>query len=216
MTIRRELEQEYAPADWRQEMVTLLDEIHAGGLDRRDFLTGIAAVLTLTAANPLFAQAQEQKDNQVKDEDKPAFLSEDPWLTLSVVHGHLFPTTDDAPGAKEINATSYLKDALAQPDMNPNSKEFILDGVGWLNDLADNLHKAVFADLNETQREGVLRHIEQTSAGERWIGLVLLYLFEALLSDPVYGGNTGEAGWRWLEHQPGFPRPPANKRYHEL
>ena len=64
MSIRRELQQEYAPADWRPEMVSLLNEFHAGGLDRRDFLTGIAAVLALITAKPLIAKTQEQKDSQ--------------------------------------------------------------------------------------------------------------------------------------------------------
>jgi len=42
---------------------------------------------------------------------------------------------------------------------------------------------------------------------------VLGYIFEALLVDPVYGGNPNGIGWKWLEHQPGLPRPTADKRY---
>jgi gluconate 2-dehydrogenase gamma chain len=48
------------------------------------------------------------------------------------------------------------------------------------------------------------------------LSLLLYYIFEALLSDPVYGGNPGGIGWQWLEHQPGFPRPPADKIYGNL
>jgi gluconate 2-dehydrogenase gamma chain len=55
-----------------------------------------------------------------------------------------------------------------------------------------------------------------TRWGRAWLSLLLYYIFEALLSDPVYGGNPGEIGWRWLEHQPGFPRPPADKIYGSL
>ena len=40
-----------------------------------------------------------------------------------------------------------------------------------------------------------------------------LYIFEALLSDPVYGGNPEGIGWRWLGHRPGFPRPNQRNRY---
>jgi gluconate 2-dehydrogenase gamma chain len=39
---------------------------------------------------------------------------------------------------------------------------------------------------------------------------------EALLTDPAYGGNPGGIGWRWLQHVPGYPRPPMDKIYPEL
>jgi len=44
----------------------------------------------------------------------------------------------------------------------------------------------------------------------------LYYLLDGLLSDPAYGSNHGEIGSQWLQHQPGFPRPPADKIYGKL
>ena len=44
----------------------------------------------------------------------------------------------------------------------------------------------------------------------------MYYLLEALLADPVYGGNTDEVGWKWLGYTAGFPRPPIGKRYFEI
>jgi gluconate 2-dehydrogenase gamma chain len=52
--------------------------------------------------------------------------------------------------------------------------------------------------------------------GKQWISTILRYILEALLTDPIYGGNPNAIGWKWLDHQPGFPRPPANKRYYLL
>jgi gluconate 2-dehydrogenase gamma chain len=45
--------------------------------------------------------------------------------------------------------------------------------------------------------------------------MLLDYIMEALLTDPVYGGNPNSIGWQWLKHQPGFPRPttPLKRRY---
>ena len=37
-----------------------------------------------------------------------------------------------------------------------------------------------------------------------------------MLTPPSYGGNPNGIGWQWLEHQAGFPLPPAGKRYYEL
>lgn len=196
-------------------MISLLDDVRSSTIDRRTFLTYISAVLAITATLPLPVRSESQASNSKTANNNSLFV-EEPWRTLSVVHDHLFPTSSDAPGAKEINATAYLQGMLVEPDMDPDNREFIRNGVGWLNDIAHKRQQAAFIDLNEDQREDVLRQIEKTGAGERWISLILLYIFEALLSDPVYGGNPDQIGWRWLEHQPGFPRPPANQTYQKL
>ena len=50
----------------------------------------------------------------------------------------------------------------------------------------------------------MLRYLaDETRWGRAWLSLLLYYIFEALLSDPVYGGNPDGIGWQWLEHQPG-------------
>jgi gluconate 2-dehydrogenase gamma chain len=58
-----------------------------------------------------------------------------------------------------------------------------------------------------SQRDEVLRAIASSTAGDRWLNVIMSYVLEALLSDPVYGGNPQGIGWQWLQHQPGFPRP---------
>jgi len=70
--------------------------------------------------------------------------------------------------------------------------------------------------ITSQQREDVLRQIEQSQAGRNWLSLLLTYLPEALLADPVYGGNPDGIGWTWLEHQPGYPTPPADKSWYRL
>jgi len=46
--------------------------------------------------------------------------------------------------------------------------------------------------------------------------MLLTYILEALLTDPVYGGNPNGIGWTWLQHQPGFPTPTEDKKYYKL
>ena len=143
-------------------------------------------------------------------------LHDDIWESFSSLHFHLFPASDNSPDAKTINATAYLKSITEWPGVDKSDKKFIIDGVSWLNGVANKLYKQQFKDLNVDQKETVLRLVEKSRAGENWLALILLYLMEALLTDPVYGGNVNGAGWKWLEHQPGFPRPAANKRYFNL
>jgi gluconate 2-dehydrogenase gamma chain len=132
------------------------------------------------------------------------------------VQEQLFPADEDTPGASDFHAIDYLRNTLENPAADGEDREFITNGVGWLNDLTREHHNKLFLQLDAQQKENMLRQIEQSRAGRNWLSLLLTYLLEALLSDPVYGGNTNETGWQWLQHRPGFPRPPADKTWFKL
>ena len=141
---------------------------------------------------------------------------QDPWLTLSEVQEHLFPADKTSPGARDINALRFLRNMLEAPDVDTEEKKFITQGVGWLNDLSVKNHQKAFRQLSAKNKESVLRTIEGSRAGSRWLSFMMTYLIEALLSDPVYGGNKHSKGWKWLEHTPGFPTPSVDKVYFKL
>lgn len=178
-------------------------------MDRRTFITLISGITAAYPASLLISlRAQAGPVSTIE-------LNE-PWLTLSSVLDHLFPATDDSPGADDIQALQFLQNMMNAPDADEDEKSFISRGVGWLNDMSVKNHHKSFIALSESEKEKVLRQIEQSNAGERWLSLLLTYLIEALLSDPVYGGNPDGIGWQWLEHQPGFPRPTVDKVYYKL
>jgi gluconate 2-dehydrogenase gamma chain len=185
-----------APADlseldaWRQDLLT-----------RRRFLLASAGGLAALFA-PVGAGAVVESGN--------------PWPLLAAVQDHLFPSELDAPGAREIRALAYLQGVLGDPRGDREEQRFILKGAAWLEDLSRQRHKTAFIELDPIRREQVLREVVSTPKGENWASTVLLNICEALLSDPVYGGNPGGIGWAWLAHQPGFPRPTPEKRYGAL
>ena len=178
-------------------------------IDRRTFIrlmTSIAASQPISAL--LSRRAQADTFNKI--------ILIEPWHTLAAVQEHLFPATEDSPGAADIQAIEFLQNMLNAPDTDNDEKDFISKGVNWLNDISRKNHTQSFVKLSEHNKENVLRKIEQSHAGERWLSLLLTYLIEALLSDPVYGGNPDGIGWTWLEHQPGFPQPGIDKMYYKL
>jgi gluconate 2-dehydrogenase gamma chain len=183
-------------------------------ISRREFLNRLTMLSALALSYPPEALAVLRNASAASRERD--WLATDPWKTLAAVQEHLFPPTDEAPGASDIHAIDYLHKALENPAADGEDKEFIVNGVGWLNELTQEQFKRPFTALDEQQRETVLRRIEQSRAGRNWLSLMLTYLIEALLSDPVYGGNPGGIGWRWLEHQPGFPTPPDDKLWFKL
>ena len=185
------------------------------GITRRTFMEQLALLGTLAATYPLSALARLRVEAE-KTQAEPGWSKADPWKTLAEVQQHLFPPAPDTPGASDIQAVVYLHNTLENPAADGDDREFVVNGVGWLNDLAQKRHKQPFVTLDTAQRETLLRQIEQSRAGERWLSLLLTYLLEALLADPVYGGNPGGIGWKWLEHQPGFPTPPPDKAWYRL
>lgn len=176
---------------------------HGRLLSRRRFLLGLAGG-SLAALFPWTAAAAQEVDEARS------------WRVLDAVQRHLFPSEADAPGAPEIGALDYLRFILDHDPDKADDRAFLLKGAGWLEDMAQRLAQAPFLQLDEAQRERVLREVERSEAGQNWLSLMLLYLIEALLADPAYGGNPDGIGWRWLAHTPGFPHPPPGKRYMEL
>ncbi len=148
--------------------------------------------------------------------DYAAGLSHAQWQTLAVLQDHLLPSEPQAPGAREVNASAYLYYRLTAPGTKQADREFIRDGLLRLDKVLHELGMADFSTLDETSRETALRRLEQDKDGQHWIAEVLNFLLESLLSDPLYGGNPGSIGWRWLAHTPGFPRPPKGKEWYRL
>jgi len=183
-------------------------------ISRRGFLNRVALLGALAAGYP--AALLVERRAAAAPAQTGTWLAQDPWRTLAAVQEHLFPASADAPGASDIGATVYLHNALENPAADGDDREFIFKGVGWLNDLIEEQGRRPFVELDEAERESVLRAIEQSRAGRNWLSLLLTYVLEALLADPVYGGNRERIGWQWLEHQPGFPTPPPHKTWYQL
>lgn len=185
------------------------------GMNRRAFLrrTGAAALLLgLIGAKPSILTAQAA-ETDAQDTELTEF-NRHSQRVIEAVQMQLFPADGDGPSAKELHAFEYLIWALDDPDnQEDGDKGFILRGVTWLEEESTSMLGDSFLSLDPEQQDGLLRQIANTRAGENWLSLLLYYLLESLTLDPIYGGNPEGIGWRWLEHQPGFPRPPEGKTY---
>lgn len=183
-------------------------------LERRRFLhtsCKAAAGAALIPSIALFSAC----DQTTKTKTAKALLAE-PWPTFAAVQLILFPDDHNGPSAMDLNATAYLNFVLNANDADKEEREFIFKGIGWLNQLANTEYKINFLNASLEQQEKLIHKISISQSGERWLSYLLLYLFEALLTDPIYGSNPNGIGWQWLEHQPGFPTPDKTKTYPEL
>jgi gluconate 2-dehydrogenase gamma chain len=193
MTLRRNItNREDVPAltSWREQL-----------LERRRFLLGLAGG-SLSLLLPLAAGADV---NALDDTGR--------WCLIADVQARLFPSEPQAPGARELNALAYLQWVVGDRNIDPQERAFILQGCDWLESLSRERLGQGFVALDGEHQEAMLERIARSEAGENWLSTLLLYLLEALLSDPIYGGNPEGIGWRWLRHRPGFPRPDPHNRY---
>jgi gluconate 2-dehydrogenase gamma chain len=126
-----------------------------------------------------------------------------PLQTISAVHEDLFPY------AKKlgINSASYLKLILNHSRITEREKAFLRNGVQWLNEEAVLQYKQTYTKLSASQRQNILQIISKERWGENWINAMLTYIMEATLGDPIYRANKNGAGWTWLHHTSGLPRP---------
>lgn len=178
------------------------------GLSRRQLLkAGAAGLVGLMAPSAVAVGRAQQTLAQ-----QPL---QDPWLTLQHVLLQLLPEDGNGPGALQAGALAFLRAGLEEPLQDKQTVSFVHNGVGWLNTESDNRFQLHFARLNGDQQQQVLATVAKSRAGENWLSTLLTFGIEAMLADPIYGGNLQQQGWQWLQHNPGFPRP-QHPWYHHL
>ena len=126
-----------------------------------------------------------------------------PIQTMTLVQEDLFPHASEL----GINSFVYFKIILNHSRVSSDDKEFLRNGVQWLNEEAIKTDKKIYTKLSTKQRQKILYQISKEEWGESWISTILTYIMEATLGDPIYGANKNGAGWRWLNHASGLPRP---------
>jgi len=166
----------------------------------------------ISASLPLQSCFLEDRPEPIAKRD-PKLLSPLEWDTLLTVQEVLFPHEKDSPGAIDINAVGYFQWVLSDPMLDPDEIKFKKNGLTWLEEESQELFEASFIDLSEKEQEETLQSITEHSWGRSWISVMLTHIFEALLSDPLYGANIDEKGWKWLNYIPGIPRPVEGKIY---
>ena len=123
--------------------------------------------------------------------------------TLAAVQAHMFPPKSLLPDAKSMQFTTFLYETISHPAYDRDIKAFVLEGAKELQ----KREKGKFSTMTEVQKEKALRDYEETNYGSSWLSRIMTLSMEALFSDPIYGSNVKEAGWKAVRAFGGFPRP---------
>lgn len=123
--------------------------------------------------------------------------------TLQVVQQHLFPEGSSIPSAKSMKVTQFLLETISHPTYDKDIRVFVIEGAQEL----ESREKGKFTTLSEKEKERALRDYEKTHYGSTWLSRLMILTMEGMFSDPIYGSNVKEAGWKALGAYGGVPRP---------
>lgn len=134
---------------------------------------------------------------------KDLFAAVTPLQTLAFLQEDVFPQEM----IHSSNAFSYISIIFKHSRVSAADKLYLRNGTKWLNEEAVSNYGKVYTKLSSEKRQIILEKIAKEDWGESWIKIVLGYILEATLGDPIYGINKKESGWKWLGHESGLPRP---------
>ena len=127
--------------------------------------------------------------------------------TITAVQAHMFPENAKMPSAAQMHTSRFLFETVNHKSYDRDIRAFVLEGAEELM----TREKGKFVLMSAAEKEKALRAYEETSYGSNWLSRIMTLTMEGLFSDPIYGSNVKEAGWKALNAYGGLPR--AKKRY---
>jgi hypothetical protein len=165
-------------------------------MKRRDFLA-TSAVIGLSVS----IDAQE-----VSAETKELSAVE---ATIAAVQQHMFPEGSRLPSAKTMDTITFLRETVTHVSYDRDIRHFVIEGAREF----ETRTGGKFLKMEPAEKERALRSYEETRYGSNWLARIMTLTMEAIFSDPIYGSNIGQEGWKAVESFGGVPRP--KRRYIE-
>jgi len=181
-------------------------------ISRKTFLRSV--LLGSIALSLPLVSCEERGDDKVYSDIEP--LTQRQFKTLRAVQSALLPSSENKPGAIEVNADRYFLWIINDPRMNPRENDFLVKKLSAIEDIIVTKTNYHSDELTIDEMTDVLEDITKEGWEKRWTSRMLTIIFEALLLDPIYGINTDESGWKWLDFKPGSPRVIEKYKYPEI
>lgn len=178
--------------------------------DRRKFIRGALLAGAMTQIGFFTSCSTKLKEGN-------DLLTAEQATILNDVLNIFFPNDGNGPDAEDINAFGYVMWVLHDTlNRKIEDNAYILVGLNWADETAQEIYFSPFVELSQEQKEALVGKFTELDWGKNWSSMIITLILEALVLDPIYGGNKNEAGWNWLNHTPGFPRPTEENRYERI
>lgn len=129
---------------------------------------------------------------------------------IAKIQSILFPSDGNGPDCDELHSMQHVIWTLSiEKDLEEKYKSDLeAFQLMWKEHL--NID---YRDADEQTWKSFVSIASQHSNTKIWISWNLNLILESLSLDPIYGVNSNESGWKWLEHQPGYPRPNNDTKF---
>ncbi len=173
-------------------------------LSRGDFLRSLVAIGVSTQLVSCYSP--NDSNSKLSTKRITPLMTNQQARILIKVQSILFPDDGNGPSAEEINAFPYLLWYLQDELIEKYERDFYMRGADWVEQESLDLFNISFLDLPEKTQLDLVHILSMKKRTKQWLSKLLTFIFEALLADPIYGGNPNNIGWDWLNHDPGSPR----------
>lgn len=188
-----------------------IDSLHLWQTSRRKLIK--AGILAGTLSQLSFLESCSA--NGISEESNPHFNSQQTKLLKNLMD-ILFPDDGNGPGTEQLHSFKYILWVLDDDGAYSKHKNTLKDGVDWLEKYSKENYKNAFTDLEKTEQEKLVAEIVTDATGKEFCSVLLTYILESLLLDPIYGINPESIGWKWLQHTPGYPPATEELRYENI
>lgn len=184
-------------------------------INRRKWLQ-LALLGGVALSSPWITSCETVSDEQEPNLDGGNVFTNTEMKNIFALQNFLLPEEGQGPSAAQMNAHQYYVWSLADENLPSSDKEYFVGKTIQVFDLCKEQTSKHFHQLSKIEQENFI--LKNLSEGwfESYLSRMITVIFEATLLDPIYGGNTNEEGWKWLEHTPGSPRPDTNTKYPEI
>lgn len=158
---------------------------------RRDWLLGSLG----SAAWPVIVAAQEHARQAAANPSvaRFEFFDESAAADVAAIAAQILPS-DDGPGASEAGVIFFIDRALHTFDLD--KQDLYRKGIKEVQDTGRKMFPAAksIAALSSEQQFELVRAIEKSDFFEA----VRVHALMGFLGSPAYGGNRGQAGWKYI------------------
>lgn len=181
---------------------------------RRDFVKTL--VLAGVAAQIPWVQSCSTRKTNIPIPNHINPFSELEFMNLYCLLDVLFPEDGDGPGAKTVKADQYIIWILNDKELDKRTHRNISEGLEKVEKASLSYNNLHFFELSISDQEQLVADISAKNWGDKLLSRLLTMVLEALLLDSQYHVNPNNVGWKWLEHNPGFPRPTKEMLYPKI
>lgn len=191
---------------------SFLDDLFVWQTNRRDWLR--AALIGGSITQLAFLQACGDS-KQILENGNDLLTAQQATILKSVMD-ILFPDDGNGPSVDDLHSFEYVMWVLHDSGASEKYRTLAVEGIDWAEERIQQTQQRGYLDLNQAERERAVAYFNEDAYGQEWLNVIMSYILESVLLDPVYGGNPDGIGWKWLNHTPGYPQATEELRYENV